>query len=60
MYLAGFSSALPYLALFIVTVAAGRVVDLLRSRHVFTTVQLRKAGTCIAFVLAATFLVLTG
>ncbi len=30
------------------------------AEQMFTTVQLRKGGTCLAFFLAATFLLLTG
>jgi hypothetical protein len=35
---------MPYLALFLTTILAGRVVDMLRQRHVFSTIFLRKSG----------------
>ena len=56
----GLDSCLPYLALFIVTVIAGRVVDTVRQRRLASTVFMRKAGTVAAFVLAAAFLLLAG
>eukprot|EP00730_Choanoeca_flexa_P002755 TRINITY_DN11163_c0_g1_i4.p1 TRINITY_DN11163_c0_g1~~TRINITY_DN11163_c0_g1_i4.p1 ORF type:complete len:676 (+),score=127.30 TRINITY_DN11163_c0_g1_i4:69-2096(+) len=57
---AGFNAAIPYLALFLVTLAGGQIADYVRSHDLMSTAAIRKLLNSICYILSALFLVLAG
>eukprot|EP00054_Salpingoeca_dolichothecata_P009968 m.56136 g.56136 ORF g.56136 m.56136 type:complete len:506 (+) comp18714_c0_seq2:100-1617(+) len=56
----GLKASIPYVALFVIALLAGKVADYLRETHILSTGAVRKLFNTVAYVFTAFFLVATG
>lgn len=53
----GMMSAIPYLAMAIMIQLAGHWADVLRTKRILTTTQVRRIFTCVAFIAQTIFMI---